>query len=141
MGDDEQRAVEAGEEALEPREAIRVEVVGRLVEQQHVGLPEERRRKQRPRLLAAREPVEPAVAVEVLDAEAPPGLLRAGLGVPRARRFGTLEGAGVAVEVEVVGGLERAQLGEGGASLAKSVGEQRVERGSAGGRLLREVAD
>ena len=54
--DDEQRAVEVAEERLEPGEAVGVEVVGRLVEQQHLRVLQQRRGQQRARLLAAREP-------------------------------------------------------------------------------------
>ena len=100
--DDEQGAVEAGEEVLEPREAVGVEVVGRLVEQQHLRVLEQRRREQRARLLAAREAVQRPVARQVLDPEPAPDLLGAGLGGPGLRRLGALERVGVAVEVAFV---------------------------------------
>ena len=135
--DDEQGAVEAGEELLQPREAVGVEVVGRLVEQQHLRVLEQRRRQQRARLLAAREAVQRPVARQVLDPEPAPDLLGAGLGGPGLRRLGALERVGVAVEVAFV----RAQGGERLARLAERVAEQRVERRLARGRLLREVAD
>ena len=137
--DHEQRAVEAGEELLQPREAVGVEVVGRLVEEQHLRVLEQRRRQQRARLLAAREAVQRPVARQVLDPEPAPDLLGAGLGGPRLRRLGAFERVGVAVEV--VAAFERAQGGERRARLAERVAEQRVERRLARGRLLREVAD
>ena len=97
--DDQQRAAEVGEEALEPREAVAVEVVGGLVEQQHLRVLEQRRRQQRARLLAAGEAVQRAVAGQVVDREPPPDLLGARLRGPGAGRLGALQGVGVAVEV------------------------------------------
>ncbi len=67
MRDDHDRALEAGEERLETREPGEVEVVRRLVEQQHVVAAEQNRRERRPCSLAAREPVERSFE---LDAEA-----------------------------------------------------------------------
>ncbi len=148
--DHEQRAVEGGEEALEPLQAVAVEVVGRLVEQQHLRVLEQRRRQQGARLLAAGEPVKRAVAGQVVDREALPDLFGARVGGPRVGRVRALERVGVAVEVEVEArqlrvdakpGFERAQQGERLAGLAQRVADEGVEGRVAGGRLLREVAD
>ncbi len=51
--DDDQRAVVAAEELLEPVDRVEVEVVGRLVEQQRLGMAEERLRQQHAHLLSA----------------------------------------------------------------------------------------
>ena len=55
VGDGHDRAGIVLEEALEPRDALRVEVVGRLVEQQQVGLLEEQAAERHAPDLAARE--------------------------------------------------------------------------------------
>ena len=99
MGDDEQGTAEAGEVVLQPVEAAGVEVVGGLVEQQHVGLAEERRRQQRAGLLPTGQAVERAVGGEVVDGEPAAHLLRARLGGPGAGRLGALERVRVGVEV------------------------------------------
>ena len=80
-------------------EAVGVEVVGGLVEQQHVGVLEQRGGEQRAGLLAAGEAAERAVGGEVVDAEPAAGLLRAGLGGPGAGGLGALERVRVGVEV------------------------------------------
>ena len=107
MGDDEDRAVERGQEVLEPLEAVGVEVVGGLVEEQHVGLLDQRGGEQRAGLLAAGEAVERAVGGEVVDAEAAAGLLRARLGGPGAGGLRALERVGVGIEV--AGVVERSE--------------------------------
>ena len=132
--DDEHGAVEAGEELLEPGEAVGVEVVGGLVEEQDVGVLEQRGGQQRAGLLAAGEAPQRAGGVEVVDGEAAADLLGARLGRPRAGGLGAVEGVGVGVEV--VRAVERR---ERPARLAEGVVEQLVERGV--GRLLRQVAD
>ena len=77
MGDDHGAARALGDEALQAREAVEVEVVGRLVEQQDVEAAEQDRRQRRARRLAARErrrlqleqrDVEPEVAQDGLRA-------------------------------------------------------------------------
>ena len=130
MRDDDQRAVEGGEEALEPREAVAVEVVGGLVEQQDVGVAEQRGGQQRAGLLAAGEALERAVARQVLDGEAPAGLLGARLGGPGAGRLGALEGVAVGVEV-AAGSCERRVERRRPAS-PSGVAEQVVERARRG---------
>ena len=51
--DDDQRAVVADEELPQPVDRVEVEVVGRLVEQQRLGMAEQRLRQQHAHLLAA----------------------------------------------------------------------------------------
>ena len=53
MRDDDQRAFVAGEKLLEPVNRVEVQVVGRLVEQQRLGMTEERLRQQHADFLAA----------------------------------------------------------------------------------------
>ena len=134
MGDDEDRAVERAQEPLEPGEPVRVEVVGRLVEQQDVRVAEQRGGEEGARLLAAGEAVERPVGGEVLDPEPAPDLLGTRLGRPGAGDLCALER--VRVSVEVAGVLEG---GERLPRLAQGVVEERVD--AAAGRLLREVAD
>ena len=55
MGDDQERAAARGEVAGEPVHALDVEVVGRLVEQQQLGLVEQRAGERDAAPLAARE--------------------------------------------------------------------------------------
>ena len=70
MGDEHDRRVQAGQRLLEPLERLDVEVVGRLVEQQQVGLGGERARERGARELAAGERLELAVEVGIDEAEA-----------------------------------------------------------------------
>ncbi len=115
-------------------EPVRVEVVGRLVEQQDVGVLEQRGGEQRAGLLAARQAAERALGVEVVDAEPAADVLRARLGGPGPGGLGALER--VRVGVEVAGALER---GERLAGLAERGVQEVVDRDV--GRLLRQVAD
>ena len=64
MGDKEQRAPPAGEKLLQPGDRLEVEVVGRLVEQQHVGLGDQGPRQKHPTLAAGGERGKRGVAVE-----------------------------------------------------------------------------
>ncbi len=131
--DDDQRAVERRQEALEPLEALGVEVVRRLVEQQHVRLAEQRRGQQRAGLLAARQALERRVARQVLDAQAPACVLDPRLRSPAAGRLDALERAPV--------GLQRVRVRERTKRVpgrARRSAQQVVER--AGRRLLRQVA-
>ena len=112
MRDDDQRTVEVGQEALEPLEALAVEVVRRLVEQQHLGVAEQRRGQQRPGLLASGQALERRVARQVLDGQAPAGLLGPGLRGPAAGRLDALERVRV--------GLERVGAGRARAARRRS---------------------
>jgi hypothetical protein len=67
---DDDACVERLQLALEPLEALHVEVVRRLVEQQQVGVAPERARQGRPSQLTTRERLEPAVEMFVTEAEA-----------------------------------------------------------------------
>ena len=115
-------------------EAVRVEVVGWLVEEEDVGLLQQRGGEQRSGLLAARELAERPVGGEMVDAEPAADLFGARLGRPRAGRLGALERVGVGVEVG-----RSLEGGERFARLAESVAQKR--RRSCLGRLLWEVAD
>ena len=82
MRDEDDRRVQAHEVALEPLERGDVEVVGRLVEQQQVGIAGERARERGARQLAAREAGE--AAVELGHRRSP---ARAAGAIARARQF------------------------------------------------------
>ena len=71
VGDEDDRGVERRQLALEPLEALDVEVVRRLVEQQQVGIGREGARERGARQLAAGERVERPVEVGVGEPEAP----------------------------------------------------------------------
>jgi hypothetical protein len=73
VGDGDDRARGLREGGLQHLERVEVEVVGGLVEQQQVGLLDQRGGKQRAGLLAAGQAVERAVGGEVVDAEAAAG--------------------------------------------------------------------
>ena len=114
--DEQDAGVERCELALEPLEARDVEVVGRLVEQQHVGVAGERARERAARELATGEGVQRPVEVVVAEPE-PANDARRSL-APRvaARMLEPGLGAGVAPQGRgtVVAGrhrrLELAQL-------------------------------
>ena len=55
VADEDDRALVGTQEPLEPRDRLEVEMVGRLVEQQHVGLAKQQLREREPHLPAARE--------------------------------------------------------------------------------------
>ena len=69
MRDDDDSGVERPQLPLEPLEALDVEVVRRLVEQEQVGIAAERPRQRRARQLAARERFEWPVEMLVPEAE------------------------------------------------------------------------
>ena len=58
MGDEHQRAPPAAEEVFQPLDGLDVEVIGGLVEQEQVGLPDDRAREQHAALHARREGLE-----------------------------------------------------------------------------------
>ena len=70
VGDEDDRRIERRELVLEPLEALDVEVVRRLVEQQQVGVDRERAREGRAGQLSAGEARERPVEVLVAEAEA-----------------------------------------------------------------------
>ena len=69
MGDEHDGRVERGERLLEPLERADVEMVGGLVEQQHVGAGRQRARQRGARQLAAAERIERTLEVDVAKAE------------------------------------------------------------------------
>ena len=115
MRDQHDRGVEAHQMRLEPLERGDVEVVGRLVEEEQVGVAGERAPERSPRQLAAGERVERPVEVGVVaEAEAVEGLQRP---VAPAVPAGVLEPGlrlGVAAERGVVVGALRHRLLERG---------------------------
>ena len=76
VGDQHDRRVEPGERLLEPFQGGDVEVVGGLVEQQHVGAGGQRPRQRRARQLAPGEGVQRALEVLVAEAEPVGGVAR-----------------------------------------------------------------
>ena len=94
MGDQHDGRVELDERLLEPLQRLDVEMVGRLVEQQHVGAGGERAGERGARQLSAGERVERPVEVVVAEAEAArhrrrpvaPQVAAAGLQAAPARR-------------------------------------------------------
>ena len=81
VGDEDDGGVERGQLPLEPLEALDVEVVGRLVEEEQVGVGREGAREGGPGQLAAGERVERPVEVGVAEAE--PAEHRCGPVAPR----------------------------------------------------------
>ena len=65
MGDEQEAAREAGQERFEPLDAGDVQVVGGLVQQEHVGLGRERAAQQRSPPLPSRERLERRARVEL----------------------------------------------------------------------------
>ncbi|CAB4346371.1 unannotated protein [freshwater metagenome] len=70
MGDEDDRRVQFHQRLLKPFERFDVEVVGRLVEQQHIGRASQRSGQRAARHLAAGEAVERASEVALVEAEA-----------------------------------------------------------------------
>ncbi len=68
VADDDHRRVVVVERALEPADRVDVEVVGRLVEQQHVGPREQRLREQHAQLQARRDLAHRQVVLRLVDA-------------------------------------------------------------------------
>jgi hypothetical protein len=155
VADQDERAVVALEEVAEPRHRRQVEVVGRLVEQQHVGALEQQRREHRAHLPAARELAQ--VAIVIGDREAQAGQDRLRL----VRREEPVEVVLLLVQLgDALGQLDQvvvarrvvadlAQLGLGGGQVAIELGpprhaveHERQERGAAAERqVLRQPAD
>ena len=96
--DDDDRPGEAAQPILQPLQAVAVEVVGRLVEEQHGGRRQQRARQQRARLLAARQPRQRRVRVEVVDGQRAARLVERRLQGPAAERLEALLRVPVALE-------------------------------------------
>ncbi len=88
VADDDERAAEAGEVLLEALDGRQVEVVGRLVEQQHVGLADQRAGERRAARLAAGERGDAARRVDPQALEQALGAVAAELGVLARRQAG-----------------------------------------------------
>ena len=138
MRDDGEAAGKAVDEALEPVEPVEVEVVRRLVEEEHVEAREQDRRQPGAGGLAAGErrrlPLE-------RDRKPELGADRAGprLEVRPAEREEALERGRVGVRLPLGRVPGDVRLGGGDAGAAGEVGEQRLARTAVG--LLRQVAD
>ena len=143
MRDDQHAAVKAGQERLEPGEAVEVEVVGRLVEQQDRRLGEQHAGQQRPRRLAAAEVAERRVERHVRDAEGVAGAVEPCLQRPASERVEALLRLAVSGQRSrlVQARLEPRQLAAQRPGLAERGAEQAVDREPGAGWLLREMAD
>ncbi len=102
VGDDDRAPGIRGEELLEPADRDDVEVVGRLVEEEHVGPPEEHLREQDAQLEPARERLERALVVLGLDPEPLEDLARARLERPAVVEAQHLLELGRALRVALV---------------------------------------
>jgi hypothetical protein len=111
VGDDHDAALEADEQLLEPGDRVEVEVVGRLVEQQHVGNGDEGARQRDALLRSARELGDRARAVEMQMRQR---RLDALLPVPRVERLDSrLQRVEVgSFGVRLVGVADDARLGD-----------------------------
>ena len=98
MGDEHDRCIERRELLLEPFEALDVEVVRGLVEQEQVGLDGERPREGGPRELAAGEGLELPVEIRVAKAEPSRRACRMIAPAPAARVLEPRLRVGVAAE-------------------------------------------
>ena len=101
VGDDHRAAGALGDEALEPVQAVEVEVVGRLVEQQHVEAREQDRGQRGAGGLAAGQRRGLEVEQAGVEPEVAQHGLRAGVEVGAAERQPALERLGVAVAAPV----------------------------------------
>ena len=145
--DDDDRAGEAAQPALEPLQAVAVEVVGRLVEEQHRRRGQQRARQQRARLLAARQTRQRRARVEVVDAQRAARLVEGRLQGPAAERLEALLRVAVALHRRgrrvALGqpGQQRLQLAAHGPQLAEPRAQQLAEGRARVRRLLGQPAD
>jgi hypothetical protein len=142
---DGEDAARIGEQPLmQPRRPVRVQVVGGFVEQQDVRGVEQRTGQHQPGLFAAGHLAQGQVAGQVVEAEALPDLLQAGLGRPPLQGGPPVLDAAVLVEHVVAALQRRRQLpqpaGHGG-QFAQARGQERADRGVRVGDVLGEVAD
>ena len=144
VGDDHRAAGALGDEPLQPRQAVEVEVVGRLVEQQDVEAREQDRGQRRARGLAAGERRGLQVEQRGIQPEVAQDRLRALLQVGAAEREPRLERVGVAVRGagrvrrQLVRGGLHARVGGGDAGAPREVVVQPLAGRAVG--LLRQVA-
>ena len=143
MRDDEHGAGEAGQELLQPGQAVEVEVVGRLVEQQDRRAREQHAGEQRTCGLAARERAERCVERHVGDAERGARAVELRVQRPAAERAEALLRLAVGGQrgglVEPL--LEPLEPAVQPPHLAERRAEQPVDRQLRPRRLLRQVAD
>ncbi len=143
MRDHQHRAAEAGEELLQPLEAVEVEVVGRLVEQQDGRPREQHAGEQRPRRLAAAELAERSVERDVGDPERVARAVELGLQRPAVERAEALLRLAVPREHRGLAqpAFEPLELAVQPPHLAERGAEQAVDRQVRAWRLLRQIAD
>ena len=116
VADDDGAFLPAGENMGDGRAALGVEIVGRLVEEQEVGIGEEQRRERNPRLLAAAQRCQSPVGIKTGQADVGEGIVEAGLQRP--------VGFGCVVK-RAVAGRKSCQPGEGFRD-AEAVGDRCV---------------
>jgi hypothetical protein len=143
VGDDQHGARELLQEGLEPREAVEVEVVGRLVEDQDRRPCEEYSGQQRAGRLAAAQRAERRVERHVGDAERVARAVELRVQRPAAERAEailllTVRGERLRL---VQPPLELVKLAVQPPHLAERRAEQAVDRQVRPGRLLRQIAD
>ena len=136
--DDGERTREPVEEVLEPVEPIEVEVVRRLVEQEHVEAREQDRGQPGPRCLAARERRRLLLERDG-EPELRAGGAGAGLEIGAAEREEALERSRVRIGAPVGGVPLDVRLRLRDASTTGEVREQRLARPAV--VLLRQIAD
>ena len=159
VADDDRRRPQPGDEPLEALQPVEVQVVGRLVEQQHVVARQQQRRQPGPRGLPAGQrrhrgverDAEPDVVrdgaralVEVRAAEGEPAVERGGVGVVRARLAGPQRlGGGVHLRLGLrdpgpAGEERRHGLAGPPVGLLREVPDRRGRRADADRALLRD---
>jgi hypothetical protein len=135
VADEHDRPVVGAQEALEPRDGLEVQVVGRLVEQQHVGLAQQKLRERDPHEPSARELLGHTGEVALLEAEAHQHGTRLGLDRVAAEVLEALSQAPVLLQEALL--LHRlGLLGDVGLELGDAVLERGHLRGD--GQHLRQ---
>ena len=107
VADDHHAGAQAEHPRLEPGEAVEVEVVGRLVEQEHVESRQQQRGQRRPRRLTARQHERRPIEQFRRESEVGPHLTDAGVEVGRPERHPLVERRAVRVVAARHGGGER----------------------------------
>lgn len=115
MRDGDRRATTGAQVLLQPGQGVVVEVVGRLVQQQHLGTRRQQRGQPQPGLLPTGQPADGAIAVHQPETETAQGALHPGVGVVAAAR---LEGGG---ELAVLGHHRLVAVGHRGFQAAQSL--------------------
>jgi len=86
VGDHDQAAPPPGQVTGQPRHALDVEVVGRLVEHQQIGFGDQQRRQRHPAALATGEPLDRCVQAHLMQAEPVEHLAYPGVAGPLVHR-------------------------------------------------------